>query len=141
MISSLTIHTVSSRLFSIGSLAGSAFVPVPVSVPVVLALALWSINFAAESQDFGLKLGIDSGFGWVDKGESNGEDSRSDDDDGMGEGVESQSQFQGGGDGDVFGRLRLGVSSGDSSGVIWRFEVLSQGTSQLGGLSMSMVRS
>lgn len=112
---------------------------------------------ATESQAFGLKLGMDSALGWMDKGESEGEGIRSgDEDETKSEGVDSQShshshsqlQFQlqgcGGGDWDRdrdgFERLRLGVSLVVSSGVIWRLGFGLQGRFQLRHLSMGMVR-
>lgn len=92
------------------------------------------MDFAAESQTSGLKLGMDCGLGRVDKGESNGEGSRGE--------FQLQLQFplQGSGEWDGFERLRLGVSLGVSSGVIWRFGFVLKGGSRLGNSSMDMVR-
>lgn len=92
------------------------------------------MDFAAESQTSGLKLGMDSALGRVDKGESNGEGSRGEFQ------LQLQFQLQGSGEWDGFERLRLGVSLGGSSGVIWRFGFVLKGGSRLGDSSMDMVQ-
>lgn len=94
------------------------------------------MDFAAESQASGLKLGLDSALGRVDKGESNGEGSRGE----FQLQLQFQFQLQGSGEWDGFERLRLGVSLGGSSGVIWRFGFVLKGGSRLGDSSMDMVR-